>query len=101
MPIAYVQEFDVEPGDRSTTNYDAVSAALDDAGPIVGGLVHTAGFTPDGKFRILDVFETEADLKKFQDEQLMPTVMRVLGDQVTSMPPPHEYTYELHGFMKT
>ena len=25
MPIAYVQEFDVEPGDRSTTGYDTVS----------------------------------------------------------------------------
>ncbi len=101
MPIAYVQEFDVEPGDRSTANYDAVNAALDDAGPVAGGLVHTAGFTPDGKFRIFDVFETQADLEAFRDQQLMPTVMRVLGDRMATSPPPREYTYELYDFMKT
>jgi hypothetical protein len=28
MAIAYVQEFEIKDGDTSTTNYDAVNAAL-------------------------------------------------------------------------
>ena len=43
MPVAFVQEFEVVSGDRSTTNYDAVAARLEGASP-QGLIVHTAGF---------------------------------------------------------
>ena len=55
MPVASVQEFDVEAGDRSTTNYDALAARLREQGPPKGLILHTAGFTPDDVFRVFSV----------------------------------------------
>ena len=60
MAVAYVQEFRIEAGDTSTTNYDAVVVELGlDNEPAEGLIVHTAGFDHDrGVFRIVDVWET-------------------------------------------
>ena len=59
MAIAYVQEFEIKDGDTSTTNYDAVNAALNLQDAPEGLLIHTAGFDLDaGVFRIFDVWET-------------------------------------------
>jgi hypothetical protein len=56
MAIAYVQEFQIKNGDTSTTNYDAVAAALNLQDAPDGLLIHTAGFDLDaGLFRIFDV----------------------------------------------
>src|SRR6478609_8427970 len=59
VAIAYVQEFEIKDGDTSTTNYDAINAALNLQGAPEGLLIHTAGFDLDaGVFRIFDVWET-------------------------------------------
>ena len=59
MAIAYLQEFTIKNGDTSTTNYDAVAAALNLQNVPDGLLIHTAGFDHDGGvFRIFDVWET-------------------------------------------
>ena len=59
MAIAYVQEFVIKDGDMSTTNYDAVKAALNLEDAPDGLMIHTAGFDLDaGIFRIFDVWET-------------------------------------------
>ena len=98
MPIAYVQEFDAT-GDRSTTNYDAVNAKLNvDANRPEGLIVHTAGFTAEGVFRIFDVWESEEHWARFRDERLMPIVGEVMG--AAGGPPPHESTYELHDVVR-
>ena len=56
MAIAYLQEFTIQDGDTSTTNYDAVTAALNLQDIPDGLLIHTAGFDHDaGVFRIFDV----------------------------------------------
>jgi hypothetical protein len=99
MAIGMVQEFDVDPDDRSTTNYDAIAAELNPAAdPPAGLILHTAGFTGTGVFRIMDVWETEADWTRFRDERLMPIVEKIVmgagGGDVAE--PPREYTYELH-----
>jgi hypothetical protein len=97
MAIALVQEFDVDPDDRSTTNYDAIDAELNvKADPPKGVIVHTAGFTGTGLFRIFDVWETEADWIRFRDERLMPIVEKAMAQAGPDAKPPREYTYELH-----
>ena len=59
MAIAYLQEFEIQNGDTSTTNYDAVVAAINLQDAPDGLLIHTAGFDHDaGVFRIFDVWET-------------------------------------------
>src|SRR5439155_11884485 len=58
MAVAFVQEFEITSGDRSTSNYDAVASRLQGEAP-EGLIVHTAGWDEEhGVFRILDVWES-------------------------------------------
>jgi quinol monooxygenase YgiN len=99
MAIAYIQEFDADPGDRSTTGYDTVKRNMDLGDKAPDGLiVHTAGF--DGNvFRIFDVWESEAHWTRFRDEQLMPAVEKMMAENPTGPPPARESTYELHDIL--
>jgi hypothetical protein len=102
MAVAFVQEFEVEAADRSTTNYDAVAARLGDARPD-GLLVHTAGFDDDaGVFRIFDVWESQEQAQRFIDEQLMPVVNELMAGQPegTAGAPQRERFYELHDVIR-
>ncbi len=66
MAVAYVQEFQIQDGDTSTANYDAVASALNLQDTPDGLLIHTAGFDHDGGvFRIFDVWETREQGEKF------------------------------------
>jgi hypothetical protein len=100
MAIAMVQEFTVEPDDRSTENYDGVRERLNvDAEPPAGLIVHTAGFTGAGVFRIFDVWESEEAWQRFRDGRLA-AALQPLMDSGSGAPPTAEYTYELHGVIK-
>jgi len=93
MPIAYIQEFPAS-GDTSTTNYDSVKQKLnvEDDRPD-GMIIHTAGFTEDGVFRIFDVWESEEHHARFMAERLRPAVDEVLSADAVR---PRESSYELH-----
>jgi hypothetical protein len=98
MPVAFVQEFNVDPGDRSTGIYDAVTARLGDFRPD-GLLIHTAGFDDDaGVFRIFDVWESREQGQRFIDEHLMPIISELMAGQPEGCggPPQRETYYELH-----
>jgi hypothetical protein len=105
MAIAFMQEFEIRDGDTSTTNYDAVSAALDLKQAPDGLLIHTAGFDHDsGVFRIFDVWASREQGERFMTEQLGPIIERMMaeaqerGDD-TFIPPQRESWYELHDSM--
>jgi hypothetical protein len=99
MAIAMVQEFPVEPDDRSTTNYDAVAERLNVAAdPPAGLLIHTAGFTGTGLFRIFDVWESQEDWQRFREERLMPAIQPLM--ESGGAPPSADYTYELYSVQK-
>ena len=102
MAIAYIQEFPIVDGDTSTTNYDAVSAALNlDAAPD-GLIVHTAGFDHEkGLFRIFDVWQSREAGQRFMDEQLGPILERFMAEagEGDFSPPTADYWYELHDSM--
>jgi hypothetical protein len=72
--------------------YDAVNEKLGDEMP-AGGLVHTGGQLPDGRQRVIDVWESEADWESFRNNTLGPAVQEVAGDQA---PVPEIEVYELH-----
>ena len=93
MPIAYIQEFPAS-GDTSTTNYDSVKEKVNVEGDRPDGMIiHTAGFTPDGVFRIFDVWESEEQHARFMSERLGPVVQEIMGAGATR---PQESSYELH-----
>ena len=102
MPVAFVQEFNFDPGDHSTTNYDAVAARLGDVRPD-GLLIHTAGFDDDvGVFRVFDVWESQEQGQRFIDEQLMPIINELMAGQPEGSggPPQRETSYELHDVIR-
>ena len=68
MAVAYLQEFQIQDGDTSTTNYDAVAGALNLTEAPDGLLIHTAGFDHDGGvFRIFDVWESREQGERFPE----------------------------------
>ncbi len=100
MPIASVLEFDVEPGDRSTTNYDALAARLRDQGPPKGLILQTAGFTPDDIFRVFAVWESSEDAQRFTAEVLMPMLQSLPAPTEGARPPDRQYVYPLHDLQR-
>ena len=100
MAVAFIQEFKIQGGDRSTTNYDAVNERLnvrDD--PPQGGIFHTAGWDEDaGVFRIFDVWETREQCERFLNERLMPLIEELSGggSNPDFAPPDRQAFYELH-----
>jgi hypothetical protein len=95
MAVAFMQEF-AATSDTSTTNYDAVSAKIMAKPWPDGCLVHTAGFAPDGTFRIYDVWESKAQLDAFLSDTLMPIIGELFSDRPDAPPPVKEETYDLH-----
>ena len=105
MAIAYVQEFEIKDGDMSTTNYDAVKAALNLEDAPDGLMIHTAGFDLDaGIFRIFDVWETREQGERFISERLNPVFEPMAAAAAENRdaifdPPSRETCYELHDSM--
>jgi hypothetical protein len=100
MAIMHIQEFEVEEDDRSTTNYDGVAGRLNlDAEPPAGLIVHTAGYTGKGLFRIADVWESESAWETFRDGRLA-EALKPMMESGEGAPPQSEYSYELHDEVK-
>jgi hypothetical protein len=105
MAIAFMQEWPIQDGDTSTTNYDAVSAELNIQQAPDGLLIHTAGFDHDsGVFRVFDVWESREQADKFMTEKLNPILERMMGEATergdeSFTPPVREAWYELHDSM--
>ena len=105
MAIAFMQEWPIQDGDTSTTNYDAVSTELNLEQAPDGLLIHTAGFDHDsGVFRVFDVWDSREQADKFMAERLNPILERMMaeaterGDESFTSPT-REAWYELHDSM--
>ena len=102
VAVAYIQEFDIVDGDTSTTNYDAVTDALNLSSAPDGLIAHTAGFdTTDGVFRIFDVWESREQGERFINEQLNPVLEKLMAEAPEGefTPPTLDAWYELHDVM--
>jgi hypothetical protein len=99
LAVCFIQEFAIEPGDRTTTNYDAVNEKLTENQAAPEGLViHFAGFDEDaGVFRIMTIWKTKEQGQAYHDNAVMPAVRAVFGgDLDPSRAPTREGDYELH-----
>jgi hypothetical protein len=87
MAIAVIQTFEA-----TREEYDAVQEKLDpEANPPEGGIVHTAGTLSNGRMRVIDIWESEADFQRFREERLAPAIAEVAGET----PVPEIEIYEL------
>ena len=77
------------------SDYEKVTQALSvDADPPAGLIVHAAGEV-DGKWRSVDVWESEADYNRFREERLMPAVIQAMGEEAVAAGPPPQESFEV------
>ena len=95
MAWAYVQT--VEGVDLET--YDKVGAELGEETP-PGAIFHVAGVS-EGKLRIIEVWESEEDYRRFRDERLAAAVEKVAGPEAVSAewPPPGLEAMDVHNVL--
>ena len=67
-------------GERHRGDYGRVASAIGlGEAPPDGLIMHTAGATPDGGFRVFDVWESRDHIEAFFADRLMPMMAEVLG----------------------
>jgi hypothetical protein len=91
MAVAVV----VDNPEGSQELYEKVRAQLGLEGP-AGGIVHLAGPSPNGGWRVLEVWESEEDARRFREERLMPA-FDAAGVPRPQSPP--EF-WQIHKYMK-
>jgi hypothetical protein len=94
--VAIVVQNDWDVSDRSTANYDHVSGRIAEGGPIPGLHFHSAGFADDRTWRVIDVWETQADCDRFMQERLMPLLSEL--PEPGGGPPDRVTSWELHAW---
>jgi hypothetical protein len=73
--------------------YDRVREQLGLETP-AGGIVHVAGPSPNGGWRVIEVWESEEDAKRFATERLRPAL-----EEVGAPPPPPPELWPVHNYM--
>ena len=77
------------------SDYEKVTQALNvDGDPPPGLIVHAAGEV-DGKWRSVDVWESEADYNRFREGRLMPAVIQAMGEEAVAAGPPPQESFEV------
>ena len=83
----------VDHPEGSQEGYDAVREKLGLEKP-AGGIFHVAGPSPNGGWRVIEVWESEEDAKRFVKERLMPAF-----EAVGTAPPPPPQFWPVHNSM--
>ena len=92
MAIAVI----VDNPDGSQEIYEKVRAQLGLEGGPAGGIFHAAGPSPNGGWRVIEVFESDEDAKRFREERLMPAFDAAGAPR----PPGRPEIWQLHNYMK-
>jgi hypothetical protein len=79
----------------SQEQYDKVREHLGLDAP-AGGIVHIAGPSPNGGWRVIEVWESEDDAERFFQERLRPA-FEAVG---ISGPPPQPQFWPVHSYIK-
>ena len=90
MPIAML----IDNPRASQEIYDKVREDLGLEKP-AGGIVHVAGPSPDGGWRVIEVWESEEDAHRFLRERLGPA----LAAAGLEGPPPQPQFWPVHNYM--
>jgi hypothetical protein len=83
----------VENPEGSQEVYDKVREQLGLEKP-AGGIFHAAGPSPDGGWRVIELWESEEDAKRFVKERLLPA-FKAVG---APTPPPPQF-WSVHNYM--
>jgi hypothetical protein len=89
--MAIAMMVDNPEGSRET--YDRVREQLGLEEP-AGGVLHLAGPSPDGGWRVIEVWESEEDARRFVTERLLPAF-----EAAGAPPPPPPQLWSVHNYM--
>jgi hypothetical protein len=90
MPIAMM----VDTPEGSQEIYDKVRAELGLGDTPAGGIFHVAGPSPNGGWRVIEVWDSEEDAKRFYEERLKPAF-----DAVGVPGPPNREFWPVHNLI--
>ncbi len=83
-----------------TKMYDGVQAEMDLANnPPEGLIFHWAGEV-DGKWTVIDVWDTRDAYDRFREERLFPAIQSVSGMDPAGGPQPTITEFEVHNYVK-
>jgi hypothetical protein len=83
-----------------TQMYDGVQAEMDIANNPPDGLIfHWAGEV-DGKWTVIDVWESRDAYDRFREERLFPSIQKVSGRDPTGGPQPTITEFDVHNYVK-
>lgn len=95
--MAYARYTEFEPtDDRSTEVYDAIADVWND--PPAGLILHCAGYSDDGVWRGVDVWETREDAERFFSDRMLPAILEATDG--SPQPPPIQEIFELHNLVE-
>jgi hypothetical protein len=83
----------VDHPEGSQKHYDGVREHLGLDVP-AGGIFHVAGPAPDGGWRVIEIWESEEDAKRFVKERLLPAF-----EAANAPPPPPPQFWPVHSYM--
>ena len=64
-----------------------------------GLIFHSAGPSPDGGWRIIDVWDSRATFDRFLESKVMPTIAELIGEEaVASGEPPKIESWAVHNY---
>ena len=93
MAIAVIQEAD----EATPEIYDEVQERLNMEQDRPKGLILASGGKREGGgMRFVDVWESEEDMQRFEEERLMPVLQEILPKHGIALTPPERTVYELH-----
>lgn len=77
--------------------YDAVNDKLDAQGAPPSGLkVHAAGQGEDGRWRIIEVWESRSQFDEFNEQRLTPAIAEVSGMPADQVPAGEHIWFPVH-----
>jgi hypothetical protein len=83
----------VDNPEGSQETYERVREQLGLAKP-AGGIFHVAGPSPNGGWRVIEVWESEEDARRFVAERLLPAF-----EAAGAPPPPPPQLWAVHNYM--
>ena len=97
MPDAVWIEF---PGGMDAGLYDEVNGRVNPPGAPPDGLIfHSAGPSPDGGWRIIDVWDSRATFDRFLESRVMATLADIVGPEVLAQgDPPRITSWPVHNY---
>jgi len=98
MPVVVISEWHAQGANRDTSNYDTITERLDARdSPPAGMILHSAGYTDDNRFQIIELWDTHEHADRFRRERLMPLVAQLSGPNPE---PPDVTTYETYSIIQ-